>query len=228
MTLKHIVFDCDGVLWEGTNDGYFKCYHQAALEAGIEIAYEVARQRILAYWGQSAEREVEQMIPEHPDRVPSVLRNYQRLIRSDLFLSTAALIGGVPETLDQLARSYRLSAITGMNTDNLGKLLDRFRLRPYFQHLLSSGETDDPDKQKATGYHLRQLLEGEGLEPGEALCVGDALCDVQMAQRRQVPIVVVLTGHLTEVEARALGVAGVLPSLRFLPEWIVRRGRDAA
>jgi phosphoglycolate phosphatase-like HAD superfamily hydrolase len=228
MALKHIVFDCDGVLWEGTNEGYVKCYHQAALDAGLALDYDLARQRILDYWGQSAQVEVEQMIPEHPDRVAEVLRHYRRRIRTDLFLSTASLIDGVRETLQRLSRAYRLSAITGMNPDNLTTLLARFQLRPYFEHLLSSGESDDPEKQKPTGYHLRLLLEREGLEPNEALCIGDAECDVQMAQRRKVPIVVVLTGTLTEARARRLDVAAILPSVRVLPEWIAQRERNAA
>lgn len=228
MTVKHIVLDCDGVLWEGTNEGYFKCYHTAAVEAGIEIDYELARQRILKNWGQSAQFEVEQMILEHPEVVPQVVRNYRRLVRSEFFLSTARLIAGARQALEELTGGCRLSVLTGMNADNLGRLFDRFQLRSYFQHAVSTGDNDDPAKQKPTGYHLRQLLEREGLQPQEALCVGDALSDVEMARRQQVPIVVVLTGHLTQAQARPLGVAGILPSVAFLPAWIAQRERDVA
>jgi phosphoglycolate phosphatase len=227
MTLKHIVFDCDGVLWDGTNEGYFRCYHGAAVEAGISIPYDLARERILQYWGQSAQLEVEKMIPEHPERVAEVVQNYRRLVRSDLFLSAARPIAGACDALAELARDYHLSVLTGMNSDNLAKLLDRFQLRALLRHTLSSGDTDDPAKQKATGYHLGGLLDQEGLRPAEALCVGDARCDVEMAQRRQVPIVVVLTGHLTEAQARPLGVAGILPSVTYLPGWIAQRRGEA-
>lgn len=228
MILKHIVFDCDGVLWEGTNEGYFKCYHTAAVEAGIQIDYALARQRILKHWGQSAQHEVTQMIPDHPDRVAEVVANYRRLVRSDLFLSTARLIEGAREALAELAGRYRLSALTGMNADNLGKLLEKFQLRSFFQNAVSTGDNDDPAKQKPTGYHLRLLLEQEGLRPEEALVVGDAHSDVEMARRRQVPIVVVLTGHLNEAQARALGVEGILPSVASLPAWAANREREVA
>jgi len=223
MTLKHLVFDCDGVLWDGTNEGYFRCYHQAAVEAGIPIAYDLARERILQYWGQSAQHEVAQMIPEHPERVAEVVRNYRRLVRSDLFLSPARLIPGVRDALVELARTYHLSALTGMNSDNLAKLLERFQLRALFRHTLSSGDTDDPAKQKPTGYHLGQLLALEGLRPDEVLCVGDARCDVERAHRQRVPAAVVLTGHLTEAQARELDVVAILPAVTALPAWLAAR-----
>jgi phosphoglycolate phosphatase-like HAD superfamily hydrolase len=220
MGLKHIVFDCDGVLWDGTNEGYFRCYHSAALEAGINLDFEVARERILKNWGQSAQLEIQGMLPDHPDLVPEVVRIYRRLVRSDLFLNAASLIPGVEPTLRELARNYGLSAISGMNADNLEKLFARFQLRPLFQHVLSAAETNDPLKQKCTGYHLGQLLQSEQLAPDEVVCVGDALPDVQMARRQQVPIVVVLTGHLTEAEARNLSVREIFPSVASLPQWL--------
>jgi phosphoglycolate phosphatase-like HAD superfamily hydrolase len=220
MTLKHIVFDCDGVLWNGTNEGYFKCYHQAAVEEGIPLDVKTAQSRILTNWGQSAEIEVRGMIPEHPNLVPHVLDRYERLVRSALFLDTASLIPDADTTVRRLGRDFGASVITGMNADNLHQILDRFRLRGVFQHTISTSETDDPRKQKPTGYHLGRLLVAEGLTPDEVLCVGDAVSDVQMATRQRVPIVVVLTGHLTECQARQLGVCDVIPSVADLPAWL--------
>lgn len=217
---RHIIFDCDGVLWQGTNDGYFACYHRAAVEAGIQIDPGLARERILRSWGQSARIEVEGLIPEHPQHIDRVVANYRRLVRSDLFLDTAQLVPGVHECLADLKRDHRLSVITGMNSDNLGRLLDRFELRPYFEQAISTSDTDDPNKQKPTGYHLRQLLDATGLSPGEVLCVGDAMSDILMARSQSVPILIALTGHLSEVEARDQGVEYILPSVAELPEWI--------
>lgn len=220
MAIKHIVFDCDGVLWDGTNEGYFQCYHSAALEAGISLDFETAKSRILRNWGQSAQIEIEGMIPEYRNLVPQVLEAYERLVRSEMFLDTASLIPGADGTIRQLSRNYDLSAITGMNADNLAEMLARFQFQGVFRHAISTSETDDPEKQKPTGYHLGRLLTDERLTPAEVLCVGDARSDVQMARRHQVPILVVLTGHLTENEARRLEVLDVLPSVVDLPQWI--------
>lgn len=217
---RHLVFDCDGVLWQGTNEGYFHCYHRAATDAGIHLDFDVARKRILANWGKSARTEIEGMIPEHPKKVPEVLDRYRKLVRSDLFLDTAALVPGTGATLAQLSGSYALSAITGMNADNLTRLLARFQIRHLFRHAISTAETDDPDKQKATGYHLRDLMAGEGLAPHEVLVVGDATTDVHMARSQGTDIVVVLTGHLSQNEARQLGVGDILPAITDLPAWL--------
>lgn len=217
---QHIIFDCDGVLWQGTNEGYFACYHRAAVEAGIDIDPDLARERILQSWGQSARIEVEGMIPEHPQHVECVVANYRRLVRSDLFLDTAQLVPGVRKCLEDLKRDYRLSVITGMNSDNLGRLLNRYELSPFFEQAISTSDTDDPSKQKPTGYHLGQFLGDTDLEPDEVLCVGDAMSDIFMARSQGVPILIVLTGHLSEPDAREQGVEYILPSVAELPEWI--------
>lgn len=227
--IKHIVFDCDGVLWQGTNEGYVKCYHRAAVEAGIELDYALARERILANWGTSALHEVGGMLPEHPQRVPEVVERYCVLVRSDYFLDTASLVPGVDRALELLSERYGLSAVTGMNADNLARLMDRFGLRARFRHVLSTGDLNDPARQKHSGYHLQQVLDWESLAPHEALVVGDAPVDVQMARNKQVPVIVVLTGHLDRQQAHALGVETVLPSVADLPAWFAeRRQRSAA
>jgi phosphoglycolate phosphatase-like HAD superfamily hydrolase len=107
-----------------------------------------------------------------------------------------------------------------MNSQNLDILLARFRLRSLFQHVVSTGDISEPQKQKRTGYHLGKLLREEGLKPDEALVVGDAVVDVQMARQQHVPLIVVLTGHLDRQQARELGVETVLPSIADLPEWL--------
>jgi phosphoglycolate phosphatase-like HAD superfamily hydrolase len=224
--LKHVVFDCDGVLWQGTNEGYVKCYHRAALEAGIDLDYALAKQRILAHWGTSTQHEIVGMIPEHPRLVAEVADRYRRLVHSDLFLSTAEIVPGVRETLSGLSRHYGLSAITGMDADNLAILMDRFDLRTWFRHMISTGEISDPTKQKDTGYHLRQILDMESIAPHEALCVGDAPVDVQMAREQDVPVVVVLTGHLDRRQASDLGVEDILDTVADLPSWITTNCRS--
>jgi phosphoglycolate phosphatase-like HAD superfamily hydrolase len=62
------------------------------------------------------------------------------------------------------------------------------------------------------------------LDPQQVLCVGDATSDILMARSQSVPIVIVLTGHLTEAEARDHGIADILPSVAELPAWI--QGRE--
>ena len=223
MALKHIVFDCDGVLWEGTNEGYFRCYHAAAREAGIALDYALVKQRILVNWGQPVVREIDGMLPNHPERVPQVVDIYRRLIHSDLFLAGASLVPGADTALKTLAVRYGLSAITGMNARNLDLLLDRFHLRPLFQHVFSTGDISEPEQRKETGYHLGLLLRAEGLGSRQAIVVGDALVDVRMARQQGVPLVVVLTGHLDLEQARNTGAEAVLPSVADLPRWLDSR-----
>ena len=159
--LKHIIFDCDGVLWEGTNEGYVRCYHRAAVEVGIELDYGVARERIVANWGRSAQHEIEGMIPEHPECVGEVVRRYRRLVRSDLFLERR---GPDPRRARDPAIAPAALSALGDHGDERRQprhAAVRFKLRGYLRHALSTGDSDDPARQKHTGYHLRQLLEWE-------------------------------------------------------------------
>ena len=80
--------------------------------------------------------------------------------------------------------------------------------------------------RSAPGFHLRQVLDRESVAPHEALCVGDAAVEVEMAQRQQVPVVIVLTGHLDERQARDLNVRAVLRSVADLPAWIAGTFRE--
>ena len=218
--LKHIVFDCDGVLWQGTNEGYLACYHGAAVEAGIEIDLRAGQPADPRQLGsiRPARNRGDDPRPSAPRRGSVRALSPTRAFRS--FSGHRHARSRRPASLAALSRRYGLSAITGMNADNLAKLLDRFELRAFFRHAISSGEANDPAQQKRTGFHLRQVLDWEAVAPHEALCVGDALVDVQMARQQQVPIVVVLTGHLDERQARDLGVEAILRSVADLPAWI--------
>ena len=71
--IRHLVFDFDGVLVRGTNEAYFRCYEWAAREAGISLSSAVVHERILMNWGESVRKEVEGLLPDHPDKVNEVI-----------------------------------------------------------------------------------------------------------------------------------------------------------
>lgn len=217
--IRHLVFDFDGVLVRGTNEAYFRCYEWAAREAGIPLSSAVVHERILMNWGESVRKEVEGLLPDHPEKVNEVIARYESKIEEEMLLS-AVLIPGAAETLTQLSEQYSLSIISGMNIRSLKILLSRFGIEPCLVDYVSTCRSHDPAKQKSTGYHLGELMKTRGLASSEVICVGDGSSDVSMAQNKGVRIVVVLTGILDEPSARRLGVSDILPDVSALPEWL--------
>ena len=47
--IKLIIFDFDGVIITGSNDGYIKSYHHALESVGVNLEPEEERRRILAH-----------------------------------------------------------------------------------------------------------------------------------------------------------------------------------
>jgi phosphoglycolate phosphatase-like HAD superfamily hydrolase len=69
---------------------------------------------------------------------------------------------------------------------------------------------------------LKKIMQAQGVLPTETIMVGDAGNDVIMAQAAGVEPIVVLTGHLNEREAHALGVRHVIPDVTKIEDVLSR------
>ena len=226
MTIKHICFDGDGVLWSGTNEGYIQCFHRAIAEVGVSLNLEKVHERAMLHWGKSAVHVIEGIIPEFPLLVDEAVERFHALLITDFFRDTAQPIPGVKDALAELhARGdLTLSLITGMISPNRTVICKRFGIEDYLDIAFSPTDSDDPKLQKTTGYHLKEIMRQEGLAPSEVVVVGDSGSDLVMAQNCNASFVAVLSGHFTREQALELGVADILESAAELPQWV--RGRE--
>lgn len=218
--ISFIVYDFDGVLAHGTNDGYFRCYHEAIQEFGIEMSAELVHQRIVANWGKSGREEVAGLIPEHPDLIDVVTSEYLRLLDTDVFDRDALPIAGALEVLQQVKeRKIRQFIVSGAEPGSLERLSRRFGFSEYMEEVVSCSQNNQKFS-KASGFHLSKLLEQKGLNPTDGACIGDSSGDVLMARRCAVLPIVVLTGILNQEQARHLEVGDILDSISALPSWL--------
>ncbi len=219
-SLQHIVLDFDGVIADGTNRAYIDTYADAIRSAGGRFSRDEIEAGILRHWGESPRRELAGVMGEAHPALEDALRHYQAHIEDRLVASARPLPGAI-EAVEALAARYRLYLISGMGERPLIRIVKAFGLGGRFDAVISTDGSDRPERQKASGYHLRRLCAERGMGAGETLCVGDARSDIEMAGRCGIPVVVVLTGALERKIALRLGAVRVLPSLAQLPGFLL-------
>jgi len=216
--ISMIALDWDDVVTRGAKDGYFACFRKTLKYLGVTMDWQEAQQRIMAKWGGSIFEECKELLKDHPYLVAQAVDYYVTLLNSETYLGTLSVIPGVQQSLEELNRRYTLCVVSGASRSLIQqKIMPRFNIPNVFARILSSGDFAEPVKQKPNPYMLELLLQEYGLKPWQALYVGDATGDVQMAQAAGVQPVVVLTGHLTKQEAQELGVELIIPDITHLP-----------
>jgi phosphoglycolate phosphatase-like HAD superfamily hydrolase len=219
--LRQIVLDFDGVIADGTNRAYIEAYTDAVRAAGAEMADAEIEAGILRHWGESPRRELAGVLGQSHPALDAALSHYLAHIDERL-LERARPLSGALEAVNHLAACYPLYLISGMGETPLNSIVQRFGLQHCFRAVISTSDSDRPERQKATGYHLRQLCQRQGLDRAETLCVGDAKSDVAMARSCGIPVAVVLSGALDRRAALELEVAWLLPALSALPDFLQR------
>jgi len=223
MTLRAIVFDFDGTLITGTNEGYFRCYHQAAVTQGYSLPYDVTKERVLEQWGKAPRIELASVLRESPERVEPALSVYNELLDTEIFSKDVAVVPGAKVALENL-RELGLSTyvISGMPAKFLKLFSDRYALGFTDRELISTIETDEPQKQKTTGYHLGMIMSDMALSSNQIIVIGDSMSDYQMAESQKVRFVGVSTGCLTEQDKEITEFT--MPSVAALPAFLYEHG----
>ncbi len=221
--IKLIIFDWDDVFTKGSTEGYFKCYHEALKSVGVNLDPKEEKRRILASWGSTVEAEFSGLLKENPQLQEEAMAKYEQLLFGGTFVDCLSVVEGAPELLERLSRNYKLTIATGVNPKLLReKIMPKFGIPPVFSQIISVYDVPDQDKGKPHPFMVEQILSTQNVSPEETVLVGDAENDVQMARAAGVTPVVVLTGHLKESEAKALGVSLIIPNVTHVEDAIAR------
>jgi phosphoglycolate phosphatase-like HAD superfamily hydrolase len=221
--LRQVVLDFDGVIADGTNRAYIDTYTQAVRAVGCRLPDSEVESAVLRRWGESPRRELGAVLGDEHARLDEALDHYLGHI-DQVLVQNARPLPGALEAVTRLAVSYPLYLISGMGEMPLKRIVAAFGLQSHFKAVVSTSDSDLPERQKASGYHLRQLCLQDGLASAETLCVGDARSDVAMARSCGIDIALVLTGALDRGAAEALGVSWILDSLAELPDFLQQCG----
>ena len=214
--IKLIIFDWDDVITLGAKEGYFKCYHETLVELGVELDSEEERKRILENWGRTVKTELLGLLKEQPELIKQAEEAYERVLHGNTYVELLRVVPGAQDLLLRLKERYVLAVVTGANPQILKeKVIPKFKIPEVFSNIISGYEIE-PAKQKPHPFAIEKLLEEHNISTEEAIYVGDAGNDVQMAKNAGVEPVVVLTGNLTREEAEELGVKHIIPDVTHL------------
>lgn len=209
--IKLIIFDWDDVLTIGSKEGYFRCYHETLEELRVKLDSKEEKRRILAKWSKPHREELRELLKENPKLLEEACNIYEKKLFGETFISSLNVIRGTVELVKGLQKSYVLCVATGLNPKILTeKVMPKFGFPNVFSQIISSYDIDDPDKQKPHPFMVKEILGKQKIKPSEAILVGDARGDVQMARAANVVPVVVLTGHLSRKDAEELKVKYII------------------
>jgi phosphoglycolate phosphatase-like HAD superfamily hydrolase len=209
---RWIFLDFDGVIMDSMTlklDAY--CF---AL-AGFGFPRADIREQQLLYAGLSRSRALPLMykaLSDGEDITPEAqARVLARFAEEDIRLRPRMTqLPGVLEFLELAARrGVPLAVVTGTPQDVIDGTVDHFGIRHWFREVHGW----PPVKVE----HLTGLLSRHGLNPGEAVYVGDAVQDYKAAELARIPFVGIDNG---DDPFKGLSPVAQLEGLRELPEWL--------
>lgn len=209
--LKLIILDWDDCITKGSSKGYYACYGAAIDKVEIQETPDEVKKKVQKLWGRPHRDVIASIIGIDNPLLDEVCRYYEKCIFTDTFTGELSLIPGAKEKLEELRTTYQLAIATGMDGVLFREyILPRFGMQDFFSCIVSSSELPDPSRGKPYPDMLLHILKTLGMEPTEAVMVGDAKGDVLMAQATGIRPIVVLTGQLTREEAETLGVSSII------------------
>jgi phosphoglycolate phosphatase len=216
--IKLIAFDWDDVITLGSKEGYYNCYRETLKEFGITLEEAEMHTRIQKRWGQPFREELKELLAEKPELLDQACEIFDKKFWGDAFVSCLREVEGANDFLKYLSSKYTLAVATGNHPRMLkDKIIPTFQIPDVFSQIVTSFDVPS-DKTKPNPLMLQIILDKHNIKPEEAVYIGDAGNDVQMAKNAGVEPIVVLTGHLKKEDAEALGVTKIYPDITYLKE----------
>ena len=209
-----LIFDWDGTLADST--GHIVASMQEAIGA-LNLPPR-SDQTIRELIGLGLVEAMQRLFPElEVDEVLRLLGEYRRLAPGNP-AHAAPLFAGAYEALRVLReQGYRMAVATGKSRPGLDRSLRAHAmLKPMFFATRCADESAD----KPDPLMLRQLLQEAGLQPEQALMIGDTDYDVGMAAALGMPALGVGCGVHEPGRLLRAGAQAVLENVSAVPAWL--------
>jgi len=200
---RAVLFDIDGTLIDSV-DLHAQAWQKALARFGKEVAYEAIRSQI----GKGGDQLLPEFLEEDElERFGEDLEEYRSSLYQRQFLPWAKPFRHARELLARLKQSGELVGLaSSCKRTELGYYL---RLVGGASLVDAVSVADDVERSKPFPDVFQVCLEKLGLEPSEAVAVGDSPFDAESAARAGLGMVGVLSGGFPEHALEAAGCIAV-------------------
>src|SRR5690554_4968436 len=210
MKFKAIIFDWDGTLVDSVKH-IAESLHHAALELGYPVRERQAYRDII---GLGMIEALEILYPDigSEERV-TIRERYAEYFFAKVTTPQNVFAGMADVVTDIRRAGMGCSVATGKSRRGLGKALATSGLGQYFDITRCADET----RSKPDPAMLEEIIRFYGIEPEDAVMIGDTRYDLEMAQRIGMPSIGVEWGvHQRDVlqEYAPYAVVNSVPDLR--------------
>ena len=171
MNVRSVIFDIDGTLVDTSGDITASVNAVRIVLGRTPIGSHEAMRHI----GAGVDGLLLAAVCEHPDQLAFARQQYLAH-QADHLHDQSTLYPSVVEGLEQFAaRGIQLSVVSNKADRLLAPLLRHFNIVQHFTHIL--GEESQPSKKPAPD-GLLVILREQGIDPAQALMVGDSWQDI--------------------------------------------------
>lgn len=214
-TYRAVIFDWDGTLMDSTQH-IVASLQAACMDLDLPVPSAQAASWVI---GLSIERALYQLVPDLThDQMPRFVDRYrEHFMRQD---REQVLFPGQEAFLRDLSgRDVILGVATGKSRRGLDRMLDALALHDVFHATRCADEAaGKPDPAM-----LEQLLFEFGLDPAEAVMVGDTTHDVLMARHAGVDSLAVSYGAHSPDELMTADPTAMVASVGDMQAWLLDR-----
>ena len=180
MAYQLVIFDWDGTVMDSTGR-IIACMHKAGADLCLPVLEDDAVREII---GLGLPEALRTLYPGIGDRDLERMRERYAVHFVAAEASPSRLYPGARETLAALrAAGLRLAVATGKSRRGLEGALVSSGLGPHFDITRCADET----RSKPDPAMLGEIIRFYGIEPAEAVMIGDTRYDLEMAQRIGMP-----------------------------------------
>jgi phosphoglycolate phosphatase len=175
MTVRCVVYDCDGVLFDSLHANR-TLYNHIALSCGRS---SITEEELHFCHINTVRESIRHLFRDDPESEEMGLRFLKDHIDFKDYIPYLTMEPHLLETLSMIRKMGLLTAINTNRTTSMPHLMTRFDLSHYFDMVVTAL---DVIKSKPDPESMLKILESLRLNPSEVLYVGDSIVDLQTAQ----------------------------------------------
>lgn len=189
MTLKLIVFDCDGVLFD-SRDANRTYYNDLLAAFNLPAMDETELQYVHS---RNVDDSVAHIFRKHPEADLDAVHRHRQSTDYSPYLFFMNMEPDLKEFLERVKPHYRL-AISTNRTTTMKPLLEAYELSDYFELVVTSMDVEHP---KPAPDALLKILDHFDCAPGETIFIGDSEVDREHTQNAGVDLIAFKNKDLT-------------------------------